>query len=290
VVLSIICAVAFFGNAAVLVTVACYRCLHSATYILLVSLATADLLVSVFSMPWRIHQTVRNNHWCLGMELCAFWIWIDSFACCASITNLAAVGVERFVAIKSPLRYHSLMNNGNGFRIVCFVWLYSIIWASLGNLNWSNPGNAVFKTTRICGKNDPIYYTVVAIFAFYMPLLIVILTYSYLTHIARVHARALQNLVSPEPGRPRSSTLTRDRIATFKREIKATKMMAGVVGAFFICWFPFFVLVLKSLWSPSVIHPVIAEFNSVLFVTILPNLNSALNPFIYIAFTRELRQ
>jgi hypothetical protein len=67
-------------------------------------------------------------------------------------------------------------------------------------------------------------------------------------------------------------------------------MMAVVVGAFFICWFPFFVLLLKNLWSPAPVDPLLAEFTRVLFVVILPNLNSALNPWIYMTFTRELRK
>ena len=117
-----------------------------------------------------------------------------------------------------------------------------------------------------------------------------IVAYSYLTRVALFHARALQNLVSPEFHRARGTTsVQRDRTLRLIREVKATKMMAVVVGVFFVCWFPFFVLVLKHLWSPSPVHPILAGFSSILFVAILPNLNSALNPLIYMAFTRELR-
>ena len=152
IILCVICLVTFLGNAGVIMTVTCHHSLHSATYVLLVSLAAADILVSMFSMPWRIHQTLRNGRWCLDLSTCAFWIWIDSFACCASITNLAAVGVERFLAIKAPLRYNSLMDRNTGLKIVGFVWLYAFVWASLGNINWSNPGKRFSTRTKAAGS------------------------------------------------------------------------------------------------------------------------------------------
>lgn len=291
VLLSLICTMTFLGNACIILTVATYRSLHSVTYFLLVSLALADILVSMFSMPFRIHQTLRNGQWCLNLSTCAFWIWTDSFACCASITNLAAVGVERFLAIKAPLRYRSLMDQKTGLKLMGFIWLYALIWASLGNFNWSNPHLDVFNTNHGCGKYDPLYYTVVATLAFFLPLAVVIVAYTYLTRVALFHARALLNLVSPEYSRMRGgSSVQSDRTLRLIREIKATKMMAVVVGAFFICWFPFFVVLLKNLWSPSTVHPVLAEFTRVLVVVIFPNLNSALNPLIYMTFTRELRK
>lgn len=291
VLLSLICTMTFVGNSGIILTVATYRSLHSVTHFLLVSLALADIMVSMFSMPFRIHQTLRNGQWCLDLSACAFWIWTDSFACCASITNLAAVGVERFLAIKAPLRYRSLMDQRTGLRMMGFIWLYALIWASLGNLNWTNPHLDVFNTNHGCGKYDPLYYSVVATLAFFLPLTVVIVAYTYLTRVAVFHARALQNLVSPEYSRMRGgSSVQSDRTLRLIREIKATKMMAVVVGVFFICWFPFFVVLLKNLWSPSPVNPVLAEFTRVLVVVILPNLNSALNPLIYMTFTRELRK
>ncbi|XP_020913897.1 alpha-1A adrenergic receptor-like [Exaiptasia diaphana] len=288
IVLTVICVFTFVGNACVILTVACHRSLHSVSYVLLVSLALADLFVSMFSMPWRIHATIHNTLWCLDLPTCAFWIWTDSFACCASITNLSAVGIERFVAIKAPLRYNTIMNKKTGSIMVAFVWSYALIWASLGNLNWSNPDQEVFDIKISCAKRDTIYYTVVAVFAFYVPLAVVIVSYTYLTRVAIIHVTALQEFMTPQR-RPRGCSFQSERTIRLIKEIKATKMMVIVVGVFFISWFPFFVMVLKNLWSPAPTDPLLAELTSVVFVFILPNLNSALNPIIYMTFTRELR-
>lgn len=268
---------------------------------MVVSLATADLFVSMFSLPWRIHYTLHDETWCLGKEVCGLWIWTDSFACCASICNLAAIGIERFIAIKYPLRYPDLVTKTTGAVMISAVWIYALIISSLGLLNWTQPTQPAFMSSvqNGCYKNDRDYYTFVAALAVFLPQTIVILTYAYLTHIALSHRRALMNSVVPtaHDGRSLSVTFKRDhRASRFFKELKATKMMVVVVGAFTVSWLPFFVLVLLSLWSEAYIakysNPVYYKESRILrivFVTILPNVNSFCNPLIYIAFTRELR-
>ena len=278
-----ICIVTFCGNLAVCVTVYIHRALRTTTNYLIASLAFADLLVSLFSMPFRIHFTLNNDHWCLDLRACALWVWIDLVACSSSIGSLAAVSIERFVAVKYPLRYPVLMPRSTGLKMIAFVWLYSTICASLGNYNWTF--NRV-ETFAGCGKNDPLFYTVVASLVFFLPVGIVITAYTYLTKIAFLQRRrTLPNSVRPttNPDHNRKS-LRRSRVL---HELKAAKMMACVVGIFCISWVPFFILLILSFWyrlqnMPSGVSDV--------FVVILPNLNSSVNPFLYMAFTRELRE
>lgn len=278
-----ICTVTFLGNLAVCATVFIHRALRTTTNYLIASLAFADLLVSLFSMPFRIHFTLRNDHWCLDLKACALWFWIDLVACSSSVGSLAAVSIERFVAVKYPLRYPVLMTRSTGLKMIAFVWLYSTICASLGNYNWTF--NRV-ETFEGCGKNDPLFYTVVASLVFFLPVGIVITAYTYLTKIAFLQRRrTLTNSVRPtrNPDHNRKS-LRRSRVL---HELKAVKMMACVVGIFCISWVPFFILVLLSFWHDLQNMP---RGVRDIFVVILPNLNSSVNPFLYMAFTRELRE
>ena len=278
-----ICIVTFFGNLAVCATVFIHRALRTTTNYLIASLAFADLLVSVFSMPFRIHFIIHNDHWCLDLKTCALWVWIDLVACSSSVGSLAAVSIERFVAVKYPLRYPVFMTRSTGLKMIGFVWLYSTICASLGNYNWTF--NRV-ETFEGCRKNDPLFYTVVAILVFFLPVGIVITAYTYLTKIAFLQRRrTLTNSVRPttNPNHNRKS-LRRSRVL---HELKAVKMMACVVGVFCISWVPFFILVLLSFWHDlQNMPPGVGD----IFVIILPNLNSSVNPFLYMAFTRELRE
>lgn len=279
-----ICIVTFCGNLAVCATVFIYRALRTTTNYLIVSLAFADLLVSLFSMPFRINFTLHNDHWCLDLKACALWVWIDLVACSSSVGSLAAVSIERFVAVKHPLRYPVLMTRSTGLKMIGCVWLYSTICASLGNYNWTF--NRV-ETFAGCGKNDPIFYTVVASFVFFLPMGIVISAYTYLTKIAFLQRRrTLTNSVRPttNPDRHRKS-FRRSRVL---HEVKAAKMMACVVGIFCVSWVPFFILLLLSFSGHGLQDMPLGVRD--IFVVILPNLNSSVNPFLYMAFTRELRQ
>ena len=273
-----ICIVTFCGNLFVCATVYIHCALRSTTNYLIVSLALADLLVSLLSMPFRIHFTLRNNNWCLRSNVCGLWIWVDFVACSSSIGSLAAVSIDRFVAVKFPLRYRVLLTKQTRLKMICFVWMYSMIFASLGNYNWTFHA---FETFTQCHKNDRVFYTTVASLAFFLPLGIIIGTYTYLTKVA-VHQRrrTLTNTVRPEGERP-------FRRARILHELKAAKMMACVVLIFIASWAPFFILMLSGFWHDRLNIPYAVRD---IFVLILPNLNSAINPFMYMAFTRELRE
>ena len=279
-----ICTVTFFGNLVVCVTVYANRALHSTTNFLIVSLASADLLVSLLSMPFRIYYTLHNEVWCLNFKVCALWSCIDLAVCSASIGSLAAVSIERFIAVKYPLRYTAILTRRTGFIMILIVWSYSAIWATLGLYNWTSNRWEMFRTHMGCGKNDRLYYTIVSSAAFFLPLAIVIGAYSYLTKVAfQQRQRVLANMVGPtNEVEKHQKSLRRSRIL---HELKAAKMMACVVGAFCISWLPFFILLHLSLHGVQTIPAV-----GTIFVTILPNLNSSLNPFLYITFTRELRE
>lgn len=276
-----ICIVTVCGNLAICATVGANRALHTTTNLLISSLALADLLVSLLSMPFRINFTLHNKKWCLSKTACALWVWVDLASCSASIGSLAAVSIERFIAIKYPLRYSVLMPQRTACAMILVVWFYSAFWATLGHYNWTNRQTETFNAVHYtCGKTDRLYYTVVAGLAFFLPLGIIVGAYSYITKVVfQQRRRTLSNAVHP------AGSIQAIRSFRVLQELKAAKMMACVVGVFCICWLPFFILLYVSLWRGLQHKPAIRE----IFLTILPNLNSSLNPFIYMLFTRELR-
>lgn len=289
--LILIMIVTFLGNFMVCLTVYLHRRLRSVTNYFIVSLAVSDLLVSLLSLPFRINQTLDNGTWCLGYNLCATWIIVDLICSCASICNLAAISVDRYIAIVHPFRYHSLMTTTVGWIVIGIVWTYSVAWAGLSSLNWTEPGEPPFMPESVCAKRDKIFYTVVTVFAFYLPLTIVVVMYGFVLRVAMNQARAvasLQPVNGNRSGRGRRSSIN------IVKELKAAKTLAIVIGAFTICWFPFFTFLLISLWNLKLLQPPQISEQAVLglrgtFLYVLPIINSTLNPIIYALFNREFR-
>lgn len=275
------------GNLTVCLTVFFNSNLHTFTSYLVASLACSDLMVATLSLPFRIHQTLHNTRWCLGKEACLFWIWADLFCCCASIGNLALISVDRFLATKYPLRYHQIVTGKTTWIILSFVWFYSLIVASSGLANWTLPSEAMVVITNGCYKPDPYFYTFAAVMGFFLPLMVIVCAYCYIFKIAMQHFRAISRL-------PHVPQNTETQQTIYKQQLKATKTLAIVVGVFVICWLPTFIILLVQMWCPTCFNNPqlhgLFYFINIAFVYTLPNINSAVNPFIYVVFSKDLRQ
>ena len=284
-----------FGNVLVITAVYLYHRLRRMTNFFIISLAISDLFVALIHLPLRIDQSVHNNNWCFDkapgvVTTCAYWIVMDTVFSSASICNLVVISIDRFLAITKPFQYQRRMTKKVGFSLIAFVWVYAMLWGTLSLIDWTagpknNPHISVKRSLsheRTCGKNDKIYYTVAMAVAFFLPLLIVIVTYSCVFRVAFIQAKAVASL---DPTKGKRHIL---------RELKATKTIAVVIGVFIVCWLPFFILIVMSLWcapcfDPFITNRALSYAIRITFIFVLPVMNSSLNPLIYTLFNKEFR-
>ena len=284
-----------FGNVLVITAVYLYHRLRRMTNFFIISLAISDLFVALIHLPLRIDQSVHNNNWCFDkspgvVTTCAYWIVMDTVFSSASICNLVVISIDRFLAITKPFQYQRRMTKKVGFSLIAFVWVYAMLWGTLSLIDWTaepreNPHISVrFSPSkeRTCGKNDKIYYTVAMAVALFLPLLIVIITYSCVFRVAFIQAKAVASL---DPTKGKRHIL---------RELKATKTIAVVIGVFIVCWLPSFILIVISLWcedcfDPFITNRALSYAIRITFIFVLPVMNSSLNPLIYTLFNKEFR-
>ncbi|XP_068686079.1 histamine H2 receptor-like [Montipora foliosa] len=253
--LALVMVLALLGNT--LVCVAFYRStnLHSVTNIFIVSLAITDILVAAVSIPmWLVIQNtecINSPNTCDPVML-AFWRCLDILFSTASIMNLCAISCDRCIAITSPLRYAQIITKTRAIITLIFLWSYSILISAI-NL-----------------RGGMYYPVLVFVVSFLLPL--TVMCYSY----SRIFVAAVRQLRRIQPIR---------QAFYYKREIKAAKTLAMVMGVFIACWTPFFVINILVRFSKGLyVQPIMT-----LAIKLLHYGNSALNPVIYSSTNRDFR-
>ncbi|XP_038867863.1 histamine H2 receptor-like [Salvelinus namaycush] len=287
--LSLLILLTVFGNVLVCLAVCATRRLRCLTNCFIVSLAITDLLLGMLVLPFS--ALLQFSDWPLGPTLCNIYISLDVMLCTASILTLLAISVDRYLAVTAPLRYSSLVLPRGVAITMASVWAVSLGVSFLPiHLGWNTVDGSVQNRgpgeERECKfELNPSYVAVDASLTFYLPLLIMCWNYLRILRIARAQARriihAQPNLNNNSPSSaPRQLTSV---TAMALREHKATVTLAAVIGAFMVCWFPYFTLfTIMGLRMQN--YP--AAYPVVLW---LGYINSALNPLLYAALNRDFR-
>ncbi|XP_042212302.1 octopamine receptor beta-2R-like [Homarus americanus] len=105
IVMCTIIVVSVLGNVLVIVSVALHRRLHSTANYLLVSLATADMLVALCAMTFNASVELSGGRWMFGRVMCDLWNSFDVYFSTVSILHLCCISVDRYYAIVRPLEY-----------------------------------------------------------------------------------------------------------------------------------------------------------------------------------------
>lgn len=293
--------IAVVGNSFAVVVIVLSKTLRShPTNIFIASLAASDLGVTFFTIPITIDGYIYRQNFCFHELVCKMSNFTELVFHISSVSHLFAIAIERFLAIKAPFAHHTIMTKKTTFICVLATWLYSVIWAFLGMVNWETGWFDNVKLfdaegTRVCANENRIYFTVVYSVTYLIPLCIMGALYAAILKIALKQARAVASL------RPQNldpiNIKNNQKVSTKKtQEMRATKTLAIVYGAFFVCWFPVTIITLTSNWCPECYvnfrneNKFAFEMVVALFIEALPPLNSCLNPFVYILFNRQFRK
>uniref|UniRef100_A0AC35U7M2 G_PROTEIN_RECEP_F1_2 domain-containing protein n=1 Tax=Rhabditophanes sp. KR3021 TaxID=114890 RepID=A0AC35U7M2_9BILA len=126
-ILSIIPLLTIFGNLMVITAVYREKILHTVTNYLIVSLAISDFLVALCVMTTSIYFEIKLEAMNFGKILCNLYISFDVIVSTASILNLLAISLDRYIAISRPVDYCQYGSKGKrAFKSIAIVWVVSI--------------------------------------------------------------------------------------------------------------------------------------------------------------------
>ncbi|KAL9899532.1 octopamine receptor in mushroom bodies isoform 1-T1 [Glossina fuscipes fuscipes] len=144
------------GNLLVIAAVFCSNKLRSVTNFFIVNLAVADLLVGLavlpFSATWEVFKV-----WIFGDVWCRIWLAVDVWMCTASILNLCAISLDRYVAVTRPVTYPSIMSTKRAKSLIAGIWVLSFVICFPPLVGWKDQKPLAQPITYTRG-NYTLYY------------------------------------------------------------------------------------------------------------------------------------
>ncbi|GFS46519.1 octopamine receptor Oamb [Trichonephila inaurata madagascariensis] len=137
IILGLINAIVIVGNLLVVMAVFASAKLRTVTNFLIVSLAISDLLVGLAVLPYSISLEVLEL-WIFGELWCQMWLAVDVWLCTASILNLCAISIDRYLAITRPVHYRTIMSTLRVKLLIASVWVLSFIICFPPLVGWND--------------------------------------------------------------------------------------------------------------------------------------------------------
>ena len=177
------------GNILVMLAFRIERRLHKPSNYFLLSLAVADLIIGLFSMPVYSLYLIMGT-WPFGSVVCDLWISID-YACSeVSVLNLILISADRMWSVRSPARYRNKMTLRRAVIMIIPTWVLPILLYFTSVLGWTTFTNT--KDTRRPGEcylpfmqESPLFTTISTIFVYWVPLLAMFIMYANIFNIIR---------------------------------------------------------------------------------------------------------
>lgn len=164
------------GNVLVIISVFTHTPLKITPNFFIVSLAAADLTVSICVLPLNVAYMVVGK-WIFGSVLCKIWLTSDVLCCTASILNLCAIALDRYYALHDPIKHAQRRSVRYVLAKVLVVWIMSIAICFPPLFGWNDwPDKFTSETPcRLTEEKGYVIYSSMG--SFYIPLGIIMFVY-----------------------------------------------------------------------------------------------------------------
>ncbi|XP_026325963.1 gonadotropin-releasing hormone receptor [Hyposmocoma kahamanoa] len=290
-VLSAMAILSFFGNVATIISLKLgkrsrgrVRPSWTAIYSLIFQLSVADLLVTVFCIAGEAAWSFMVQ-WYAGNVMCKLFKFLQMFALYLSTFILVLIGVDRWLAVKYPMK--SMATATRSGRLVVIAWVLSFLFSIPQAIVFSVVRGPFVEEFEQCVTHgfyterwqEQAYTTLSLVFMFVLPLLILVSTY-----VSTVRTIAKSEKVFKPEVRRQEKYLTPDmnrRRLIDRAKMKSLRMSVVIVAAFIIWWTPYYIMmIIFTFWNPDKNQS--EELLSGIFFFGMSN--SLVNPVIYGAF------
>ncbi|XP_060598437.1 allatostatin-A receptor-like isoform X2 [Ruditapes philippinarum] len=311
------------GNLLVIFSIIKVKRMRSITNLFLLSLATADLLLVCVCVPAKAISSYSYT-WTLGLFMCKFVYYIQAVSMIGSALTLTVMSIERFIAIRYPLKARSLCTKRHARIVIISTWVTSFATAvpTIFAIQYREIVG-IHRTAIWCHKyweESPMfgkaYELYMLLLILVIPFSVMIITYTWIANIVwhvatrRADMRsgscisdasgekpvltpAAETQIKP-PVVPITSPLSvgpTSRASTDddKTRRQVVMMLMVVVVLFAVCWTPVLVNnVLVAFQHMDYLHMGYLKPLRMVF-HLLSYANSCVNPFVYAFMSKNFR-
>ena len=238
------------------VIISLFRKLRSTepTMMLLLSLATADLMICIVILPITIITGIADNFVFgdsdyLRCQVCQIGLLFHIFSF-ASMNTIALISVDRFVYIWRPLRYHKYMTVKFVRSLIVAAWLLSIAvsitplfgFGTIGFSNYALTCTVVFNGDGRLAMNS--LYLLFLVLVAMIPLMTLIVTnvwvfFTALKSMRRHYKMSQKNNVD--------NLLQRAKLEKNRQQMRLFKVFIVILVTNVVTWVPVMTIMLSSL-------------------------------------------
>ena len=261
----------FCGQILVFVIIRYDKRLQTPNNYYVISLASADLLIALISMPvWTIFTAL--NYWPFSQLLCDIWNSLDHVLCLISIHTIVFISIERYKSVSSPLKHRVILTATRMKTCLAIIWI----------ANWIFWFLYIFSTEYLYGKDrnpldcsasylkSPIFAIGFGSLGLSFPVFVTAVVYIFIFRIARrsgiINTKSIDNqqtetvsetsdcasvdTISTVVKDPGLSTQTKvekktenanadyTKITKEDKDRKALRTIALLLATFAVCWLP----------------------------------------------------
>jgi len=265
----------------VVALIKCAKLRTHATTTFVISLAASDLLFSSINLPLTASRYIHEE-WILGDTMCRLYPFFFYGNVGASLMNMVAITLNRYVLISCPGRYSKIYSRCNIMLMVAGVWIFSFgllvpplleVWGTLG----LDPPTFSCTILRDDSGRSPKKF--LFLFGFLLPCLAIIVCYSAIFYRVRQSRLNVQKHMALTVGDSKDCTLMSSQRS---EDLRMTKMMLIIFLSFLVSFLP---LMLVNVIDDEVQIPTFHVIASV-----LAWMSAVINPFIYAFKNRQYKQ
>ncbi|KAK2921753.1 hypothetical protein Q8A73_001238 [Channa argus] len=214
----------------------------------ILNLTFCNLLLSVSNMPLTLVGLITTGH-PGGSHFCQIVGFLDTFLTTNSMLSMAALSIDRWVAVVFPLSYHSRIRHRDGVIALVYTWIHSLCFSTVATCQSWVGYHHLYASCTLCnvrakgaGTQFVIFTVALHSLTFFLTLIVLCVTYLKVLKVARFHCKridviTMQTLVLLVDIHPsvRQKCLDEQK----RRRQRATKKISTFIGTFVLCFTPY---------------------------------------------------